>query len=30
MSFSKKHLRDISNKEDFKQYRREIFHDYTS
>jgi len=30
MSFSKKHLRDISNKEDFKRYRREIFHDYAS
>lgn len=30
MSFSKKHLRDISNKEYFRQYRREVFHDYTS
>ena len=30
MSFSKKHLRDISNKEDFRRYRCEVFHDYAA
>ena len=30
MSFSKKHLRDISNKEDFRKYRREVFYDYAT
>lgn len=30
MDFSKKHLRDTSNREDFRQYRREVFHDYAA
>ena len=30
MCFSKKHLRDVSNKEDFRQYRRKVFHDYAT